>query len=152
MTRQSTWDHRICGSFCIFRRGGKAHALVDCAKHALFACCREETEHRLSNDHLEHIMNGSVSAGALMMDGIDLTGQRDANGRWLPGQSGNARGKVPGTRNRASLMAETLGEGEAEAILHVVVEQALEGDGVAARFCLSRLFAPSRGRAIRLAL
>src|SRR5215470_3632342 len=77
---------------------------------------------------------------------------RGEDGRWLPGQSGNPTGKKPGTRNRATLLAEALEEGEAEAILRVIVAKALAGDGVAARFCVSRLFPKPRGRAIQLDL
>jgi hypothetical protein len=86
------------------------------------------------------------------MDGFDQTAERGADGRFLPGQSGNPAGKKPGTRNRATLLAEALAEGEAEALTRLVVEKALAGDSVAARFLLGRLFAKPRGRAIRLAL
>src|SRR5260370_3446153 len=75
---------------------------------------------------------------------------RDANGRFVPGCSGNPAGKAPGTRNRASVLAEALFAGEAEAIARVVVDKALAGDAVAARFCLDRLTPRPRGRAIRL--
>ena len=39
---------------------------------------------------------------------MDDTGhiQRDADGRFVPGCSGNPAGKLPGTRNRASVLAE----------------------------------------------
>ncbi len=86
------------------------------------------------------------------MDGFDQAAVRGEDGRWLPGQSGNPAGKRPGTKNRATSLAETLEEGEAEAMARLVVEKALAGDGVAARFCLGRLFPKPRGRAIRLAL
>ncbi len=36
------------------------------------------------------------------------TGSRDANGRFLLGQSGNPASKRPGTRNRATLIREAL--------------------------------------------
>ncbi len=86
------------------------------------------------------------------MDGLDHATTRDAGGRFLPGQSGNPAGKRPGTKNRATLMAEALAEGEAEALLRLVVEKALAGDSVAARFLLGRIYAKPRGRTIRLAL
>jgi hypothetical protein len=88
----------------------------------------------------------------MVMDGFDQSTTRDANGRFLPGQSGNPKGKLLGTKNRATLMAEALAEGEAEALLRLVVEKALAGDGVAARFLLGRIYAKPRGRTIRLAL
>ena len=77
---------------------------------------------------------------------------RDANGRFVPGQSGNPVGKRPGTRNRASVLAEALLCGEAENIARVVIDKAVKGDAVAARFCLDRLSPRPRGRAIRLEL
>src|SRR5882724_2597918 len=83
---------------------------------------------------------------------MDDTGhiQRDADGRFVPGCSGNPAGKVPGTRNRASVLAEALRAGEAEALARVVVDKALAGDAVAARFCIDRLSPRPRGRAIHL--
>jgi len=83
------------------------------------------------------------------MDTSDHTA-RDANGRFVPGCSGNPAGKRPGTRNRASVLAEALLAGEAEGIARVVIDRALAGDAVAARFCLDRLTPRPRGRAITL--
>src|SRR5438128_2578807 len=77
---------------------------------------------------------------------------RDANGRFVPGQSGNPAGKLRGTRNRASVLAEALRCGEAENIARVVIDKAVAGDAVAARFCLGLLTPKPRGRAIRLQL
>src|SRR6266436_8989375 len=74
-----------------------------------------------------------------IMDGGDTNITRDANGRFVPGQSGNPAGKRPGTRNRASVLAEALLCGEAENIARVVIDKAVKGDAVAARFCLDRL-------------
>src|SRR5882762_10234896 len=85
------------------------------------------------------------------MDGIEHI-TRDANGRFIPGQSGNPAGKRPGTRNRASVLAEALLCGEAESIARVVIDKAVKGDAVAARFCLDRLSPRLRGRAIQLQL
>src|SRR5258708_50099 len=86
------------------------------------------------------------------MDGSQTTITRDANGRFIPGQSGNPAGKRPGTRNRAGILAEALLCGEAENIARVVIDKAVKGDAVAARFCLDRLSPRPRGRAIRLEL
>jgi hypothetical protein len=88
----------------------------------------------------------------MIMDRFEHAAARDANGRFQPGQSGNPKGKLPGTKNRATLLAEALAEGEAEALLRLVVEKAIAGDGVAARFLLGRIFAKPRGRSIRLRL
>jgi Family of unknown function (DUF5681) len=77
---------------------------------------------------------------------------RDAQGRFLPGHSGNPAGRPPGARNRRTILAAALAEGEGEAIARQVVEKALAGDGVAARFCLDRLCPKPRGREITLDL
>lgn len=86
------------------------------------------------------------------MDTIESTAARDANGRFLPGQSGNPVGKKPGTRNRATLLREALAEGEDIATARIVIEKALAGDAVAARFIVDRLTPRPRGRAIALDL
>jgi len=70
---------------------------------------------------------------------------RDANGRFVPGQSGNPAGKRLGARNRASILAEALRCGEAENIARVVIDKAVAGDAVAARFCLGLLTPKPRG-------
>jgi hypothetical protein len=88
----------------------------------------------------------------MTMDYILHTATRDANGRFVPGSSGNPAGKRPGTRNRASVLAEALCAGEAENIARVVIDKAVSGDATAARFCLDRLTPRLRGRAIRLEL
>src|SRR6266436_4118265 len=87
-----------------------------------------------------------------IMDGGDTNITRDCNGRFVPGCSGNPAGKRPGTRNRATVLAEALRCGEAENIARVVIDKALAGDGVAARFCLGLMSPKPRGRAIRLEL
>jgi hypothetical protein len=86
------------------------------------------------------------------MGEINQAAMRDAGGRFVPGQSGNPAGKKPGTRNRATLLAETLRDGEGEAAARIVIDKALAGDAVAARFLLDRLTPRPRGRAIALDL
>jgi hypothetical protein len=91
------------------------------------------------------------------MDGMEQTAigtgtERNRNGRFAPGCSGNPAGKRKGTRNRATLLAAALREDEGEAVARVVIDKALAGDAVAARFCLSLLSPKPRGRAITLDL
>src|SRR5258708_21008777 len=86
------------------------------------------------------------------MGEINQAAMGDAGGRFVPGQSGNPAGKKPGTRNRATLLAETLRDGEGEAAARIVIDKALAGDAVAARFLLDRLTPRPRGRAIALDL
>src|SRR5687767_14502104 len=87
--------------------------------------------------------------GALMID--------DRNSRLIsdrprkPGtfQPGNP-GKKPGSRNRATLAALALLEGERDALTRKAIELALGGDTVALKLCLERLL--PKGRAVRIDL
>ena len=68
------------------------------------------------------------------------------------GQSGNPRGKKPGSRNKATLAAQKLLDGDAEALTKKAIELALAGDMTALRLCLDRVTPPRRDRAVRLTL
>jgi hypothetical protein len=74
------------------------------------------------------------------------------HGRFKKGESGNPKGRQPGSRNRATQIAEILLDGEAEALTRKAVALALDGDPTALRLCLDRVIAPRRGRAVRLDL
>jgi hypothetical protein len=87
-----------------------------------------------------------------VMDGIELGATRDSSGRFMPGTSGNPAGKRPGTRNRKTVLAEALRDGEDTSVARVVIDKALAGDGVAARFLLGLLSPKPRGRTIELDL
>lgn len=70
------------------------------------------------------------------------------DGRWRPGQSGNPAGKPRGARHKATLAAEALLDGEAEALSRKAIEMALAGDGAALRLCLERLLPARRDRPV----
>jgi hypothetical protein len=57
------------------------------------------------------------------MGGSEQMPTRDANGRFLPGQSGNPAGKKPGTRNRATTLREALKDGEDAAAARFIVDR-----------------------------
>lgn len=78
--------------------------------------------------------------------------ERDGQGRFMPGQSGNPAGKKPGTRNHATLWREMLGPDIAAETVRVLVDHVREGHFAAARFLADRVFPKPRGRAITLAL
>jgi hypothetical protein len=86
------------------------------------------------------------------MDGLAQGAIRDANGRFVPGRSGNPAGKKPGTRNRATVLRAALSDGEDKAAARIVIDKALAGDAVAARFIVDRLTPRPRGREIQLDL
>jgi len=73
---------------------------------------------------------------------------RDQAGRWRKGASGNKAGKPRGVRHKATLAAETLLEGEAEALSRKAVELALKGDVAALRLCLDRILPPRKDRPV----
>ena len=60
-------------------------------------------------------------------------------GRFQKGRSGNPDGRPKGSRNKTTVIAQTLLEGEAEALVRKVVQLALEGDLTCLRICLERL-------------
>jgi uncharacterized protein DUF5681 len=68
---------------------------------------------------------------------------RQQGGRWPKGVSGNAAGRPPGARHKATMAIEALLEGDAERLGRKVIEMALAGDTVALRLCLERI-APAR--------
>ena len=68
------------------------------------------------------------------------------------GASGNPSGRPKGSRDRATIAADVLLQGEAEAITRKAIELALSGDTVALRMCLDRIAPPRRDRPVRFAL
>ncbi len=68
------------------------------------------------------------------------------------GNSGNPKGRPPGARNKATLAAELLLDGEAEGLTRWAVERARAGSDLALKICLDRILAPRRERTVRFAL
>ncbi len=74
-------------------------------------------------------------------------------GRPFPkGTTGSPRGRPKGTRHKATLAAEVLLDGEAEALTRRCVELALGGDMTAMRLCMDRLLPPRRERPVSFRL
>jgi len=74
---------------------------------------------------------------------------RTAAGRFVPGHSGNAAGKAPGTKQRRTVLAEHFDQG-IDAIIAVVKDRALKGDLQAAALVLARAVPPKRAVAERV--
>ncbi len=68
------------------------------------------------------------------------TDGRAADGTFGPGNPG----KPKGARHKATLAAQELLDGEAEALTRKAVELALEGDTTALRLCLERIAPPRK--------
>ena len=82
-----------------------------------------------------------------------LQKQQKQRGRpFEKGCSGSPAGRPRGSRNRSTLAAQMLLEGEAEALTRKAVELALGGDPAALRLCLDRVIAPHRERLVAFAL
>jgi hypothetical protein len=72
--------------------------------------------------------------------------------RWRPGESGNPRGAKRGSRHKASLLAESLLEGETDRLTRRCIYSALKGDMQAMKLCIERLLPPVRSRPISFKL
>ena len=72
--------------------------------------------------------------------------------RFQPGQSGNPAGRRAGSRSKVCLALDALGEGEAEAIVKAMIENAKNGDGQAGRTILERVWPPRKGARLQFDL
>lgn len=77
---------------------------------------------------------------------------RAGNPAWKPGVSGNPAGRPKGARNKATLMAEAMLDGDVEGITRSAIALAKAGDPRAIRLCLDRLCAPRRDRHVSVDL
>jgi hypothetical protein len=68
------------------------------------------------------------------------------------GRSGNPNGRPKGSRNKATVFAQELLDGQCEALLRKLTEKALGGDTTALRLCLERLLPPRRDRLVSFEL
>jgi hypothetical protein len=89
-------------------------------------------------------MDGSVS--------VAERAGRDRGGRFVAGVSGNPAGKRKGALNRMTRLKLALDADESGAVARVVIDRALAGDMVAARFCLGLIVPKPRSRPIELDL
>jgi hypothetical protein len=85
------------------------------------------------------------NATVALSQAAENTAQKQRRGRpFAKGRSGNPKGRPAGARNRATIIAQALLDGQAEALAAKAVEMALSGDGAALRLCLERLVPPRR--------
>jgi hypothetical protein len=99
------------------------------------------------------ILDDQMRAEESMADTATAARRKAARGRpFAKGRSGNPAGRQWGSRNRASLAAEALLDGEADALTRRAVELAVAGDPMALKLCIERILAPRRERAVPFAL
>ena len=67
------------------------------------------------------------------------TGGKQAETRFQPGQSGNPNGRPRGSRNRVTMLAETLVDDAAEEVVGRVIEFAKQGDPASCRLLMDRI-------------
>ena len=72
--------------------------------------------------------------------------------RFKPGESGNPKGRQKGSRNKLTLLAESLLEEDAGAVFRKVISKAKGGDMAAARLILDRVMPVRKGAPVRFAL
>src|SRR5258707_14322865 len=75
---------------------------------------------------------------------------RDAQGRFVPGSSGNPAGKKPGTLNWSTRLRGVLPDDGADRVMRKVVERALDGSGVDGRFLFAWIEPKPRGRPVEI--
>ena len=80
------------------------------------------------------------------------TDKKEKSHLFKRGQSGNPRGRPQGSRNRVTIAAQALLDGQAEKITQKAIDKALEGDGMALRLCFERLLPVRKDHPISLQL
>jgi len=79
------------------------------------------------------------------------TGNGAVKTRGRPFAKGNP-GRPPGTKHKATIAAQALLDGEAQALTRKAVELALEGNMAALRLCLERICPPRKERPLAVEL
>ena len=82
----------------------------------------------------------------------EKTGEKQDDGRFSKGVSGNPAGRPQGALNKTTLACQALLDDEGEAITHKAVELAKRGNIQALRLCLDRILPARKDRPVSLAL
>jgi len=80
------------------------------------------------------------------------TSPKHPSGRFRKGASGNPQGRPRGSRNKITLLMESLLQEEAGDLTRKVIEMAKAGDSLAMRICMDRLLPAQKDRPIDLPL
>jgi hypothetical protein len=106
------------------------------------------------------VSNAAENAAVDLHDGnspapvnfLQKQAERTPEGRFAKGQSGNPAGRPAGSRNKATLIAETLLDGDVETLTRTIMDHALDGHATAMRLCFDRIIAPRRARPVQFNL
>ena len=85
-------------------------------------------------------------------ESTDKTTGKQRGKPFVKGQSGNPNGRPEGSRNKATILAQALFDGQAEELIQKCIQMALEGDSTAMRLCIDRLVPPRKDRPVNLDL
>ena len=85
-------------------------------------------------------------------ESADKTVGKQRGKPFVKGQSGNPNGRPEGSRNKATILAQALFDGQAEELIQKCIQMALEGDSTAMRLCIERLVPPRKDRPVNLDL
>jgi uncharacterized protein DUF5681 len=97
--------------------------------------------------------NGSVAPTTTAEPAdADNTAKEQRGRPFLPGQSGNPKGRPKGSRNRTTLAMEAVIEEHCEEIAKKAIETGLEGDASILRALVQRLVPPRRDRPVEFEL
>lgn len=80
------------------------------------------------------------------------TGKMQVSGKFQKGQSGNPNGKPKGTKNKATIAAEQLLQGDLNNICRRLIEEALVGNVQAIKLVLDRVLPSNKDRFIDIKL
>lgn len=77
-------------------------------------------------------------------------GKMQGSNKFIKGKSGNPKGKIKGTKNKTTLTAELLLEGEIGNICRRLIDEALNGNMQAIKMVLDRIMPPRKDRSIAI--
>ena len=83
---------------------------------------------------------------------LQMQVERNENGQFLKGHSGNPVGREKGSRNRVTMLAEQIFDNSAEAVIHKAVSMSLEGNFGALGITVRNIIPPRRYRPCQFAL
>ena len=94
----------------------------------------------------------AASEGSEPAKSLQMQVERDGSGQFIRGQSGNPAGRLPGTRNRATMIVEQLFDGAGPELARDALAMARGGDSPLMRQILRSVIGPRRHRASSFAL